>query len=86
MIETDGERYRLTIPISDAIEFAIGRSDLTYADPSEELRQLVALLAMDALEYTEQWRAAAYLRGIVKLKWPRLLRESSAQPSDEDAA
>jgi hypothetical protein len=74
MIESHGDRFRLTIPISDAVRFAVGKSDLSYCNPSDELRQLVALLAIDALEYSEQWQAAGLLRGFVERKWPDLLR------------
>jgi hypothetical protein len=83
MIEPHGDRFRLTIPISDAVRFAVGSSDLTYEAPSDELRQLVGLLALDALEYSEQWRAAGLLRGLMDDKWPHLLQASS---SDEEAA
>jgi hypothetical protein len=86
MIESDGERFRLTIPIGDAIQFAVGNSNLIYADPSDELRQLVGLLALDALEYTEQWRAAGLLRAIVDDKWPHLLRDTQHSDTDEEAA
>jgi hypothetical protein len=74
MIEADEERYRLTIPLTDAIPFAIGDSDLGYAEPSDELRQLIGLLVIDALEYSEQWRSAALVRGCLQQKWPDLLR------------
>jgi hypothetical protein len=86
MIEPDGERFRLTIPIGDAIQFAVGGSNLTYVNPSDELRQLVGLLALDSLEYTEQWRAAGVLRAIVDAKWPHLLRSTRLPDSDEEAA
>ena len=72
MIESSDDRYRLTIPMSDAIRFAIGLSDLNYAQPADELRQLVGLLAVDMLEYSEQWRAAGLLRECMRDKWPDL--------------
>ena len=74
MIEANDDRYRLTIPLTDAIPFAIGSSNLGYADPSNELRQLIGLLVIDALEYSEQWRAAALIRRCLQEKWPDLLR------------
>ena len=74
MIELNEERYRLTIPLSDAIPFAIGSSDLGYSEPSDELRQLIGLLVIDALEYSEQWRAAGIVRVYLEEKWPDLLR------------
>jgi hypothetical protein len=72
MLELEEGRYRLTIPILDAMLFAIGQSDLTYEEPSDVLRQLVGLLAIDALEYSEQWRVAATLRTVLTNKWPGL--------------
>jgi hypothetical protein len=74
MIDFTEDRFRLTIPLSDAIRFALGISDLSYADPSEELRQLVGLLALDLLEYSEQWRAAGVLRDCLQDIWPRLFK------------
>ena len=74
MIEAHDDRYRLTIPLTEAIPFAIGRSDLGYSEPSDELRQLIGLLVIDALEYSEQWRAAGMLRACLDEKWPDLLR------------
>ena len=72
MIELDDERFRLTIPPDDAIRFAMGWSDLQLDKPTDTLRQLVGLLALDALEYSEQWRAAATFRACLAEKWPEL--------------
>jgi hypothetical protein len=72
MIDFKEDRYRLTIPLSDAIRFVLGVSDLNYADPSDELRQLVGLLAIDLLEYSEQWRTAGVLRNCMQAQWPSL--------------
>jgi hypothetical protein len=73
MIDADGDRYHLTIPLSDAVSFAVGICDLGYSEPKDELRQVVGLIALDMLEYSEQWRAAGLLRRSLKLKWPELL-------------
>ncbi|HVF70488.1 MAG TPA: hypothetical protein VM940_02670 [Chthoniobacterales bacterium] len=72
MIDFKEDRYRLTIPLGDAVYFALGLSDLSYPEPSDELRQLVGLLALDLLEYTEQWRTAGILRNCMQAKWPGL--------------
>jgi hypothetical protein len=72
MIDFKEDRYRLTIPLSDAIRFALGNSNLSYAEPSDELRQLVGLLAIDLLEYSEQSRIAGMLRNSMQAKWPHL--------------
>ena len=34
-IEFENERLRLTIPLTDAVSFAMGWSDLDYRDPGE---------------------------------------------------
>jgi hypothetical protein len=72
MIDFTEDRYRLTIPLADAIRFVLGVSDLSYEEPSDELRQLVGLLALDRLEYSEQWRIAGMLRYCMQAKWPDL--------------
>lgn len=72
MIDSSDEGFRLTIPLEEAVRFAIGASDLDYTDPSDELRQLVGLLALDMLEYSEQWRMAGLLRASMQATWPDL--------------
>ncbi len=64
------DRYRLTIPVEEALKFALGSSDLDYAAPSDELRRVMGALAVDALEYSEQWRAASIARSRLQEKWP----------------
>lgn len=73
MIESTEDRFRLTIPLTQAIPFAFGASDLGYSEPSDELRQLIGLLAIDMLEYSEEWRAAALVRRCLREKWPDLV-------------
>jgi hypothetical protein len=63
-------RFRLAIPIKDAIAFALGSSDLGYENPEDETRQIVGALAIDELQRSEQWRAAGLLRLSLKVKWP----------------
>ena len=72
MIELEDERFRLTIPLDEAIPFAMGWSDLQLDEPTDHLRQLIGLLALDALEYSEEWRAAATFRACLAEKWPEL--------------
>jgi hypothetical protein len=62
--------FRLTIPIAEAFAFAMGESDLAYADPTDEMRQVVGLLVIDKLEYAEQWRVAAEVRACLAIRWP----------------
>lgn len=63
-------RYRLTIPLGDALAFAMGWSDLGYESPSDAMRQVVGLLVVDGLEYSEQWRVSAQARACLAEKWP----------------
>jgi hypothetical protein len=72
MIARDGARFFLTIPLGDALSFALGMSDLHYDNPRDELRQIVGLIAVDSLQYTEQWRAAGLARACLKRTWPSL--------------
>jgi hypothetical protein len=72
MIDAEGDRYRLTIPLADAVSFAVGGCDLGYNEPTDELRQVVGLIALDMLEYSEQWRLAGLLRGSMQAAWPDL--------------
>lgn len=70
MLEIEEERFHLTIPLHEAVAFAMGWSDLGYSEPKEPLRKIVGLLALDALEYSEQWRVAAQLRACLRERWP----------------
>ena len=71
-IEFDGERLRLTIPLADAVAFAMGRSDLDFREPADHLRQVVGILAIDALQRAEQWRIASMLQQCLAQPWPAL--------------
>jgi hypothetical protein len=70
VIRIEGERFQLAIPIAQAIAFSMGWSDLEDTEPNDVRRRLIGVLAIDALEYTEQWRAAGLLRACLKSKWP----------------
>jgi hypothetical protein len=70
MLELEEERFQLTIPLHEAVAFAMGWSNLGYTEPKEALRKIIALLAIDALEYSEQWRVAAQLRACLRNRWP----------------
>jgi hypothetical protein len=63
-------RFRLTIPIEEAFAFAMGESDLSYAEASDEMRQVIGLLVIDKLEYAEQWRVSAEVRACLAARWP----------------
>jgi hypothetical protein len=69
-MEDQETRFRLTIPIADAFSFAMGESDLTYADATDEMRQVIGLLVIDNLEYAEEWRVAAEVRFCLAHRWP----------------
>jgi hypothetical protein len=70
LIDLDGERFCLAIPLTDAVAFALGWSDLGSPGPSDVFRQLIGHLAIDALQHTEQWRAAGLVRECLMAKWP----------------
>lgn len=72
MFYADDERYRLAIPVQDAVSFAMGWTDLGYKRPKDALRKIVGLLAVDALEYAEQWRTAGLLRVCLEHRWTEL--------------
>ena len=71
-IEFHNEGLRLTIPLSEAVSFAMGWSDLEYRDPADHLRHVVGILAIDALQRSEQWRLAAMLQRCLANRWPAL--------------
>jgi hypothetical protein len=62
----------LDMPIEDAVLFALGLTDLDVDEPSDRARQLVGLIALEHLEYSEQWRVSGTLRTALKEKWPEL--------------
>lgn len=66
----DQTRFRLTIPLGDAFAFAMGWSDLGYESPSDAMRQVIGLLVVDGLEYSEQWRISAQARACLAGRWP----------------
>ncbi|MEY2547748.1 MAG: hypothetical protein QOD64_330 [Verrucomicrobiota bacterium] len=70
LIDLEGERFCLAIPLSDAVAFALGWSDLGCPEPTDIFRQVIGHLAIDGLQYTEQWRAAALVRECLVEKWP----------------
>ena len=67
-------RFRLSIPLPEAFAFAMGWSDLGYESASDAMRQVVGLLVVDGLEYSEQWRASAQARACLAEKWPDCFR------------
>ena len=79
MLELEGRRYRLAIPLRDAIRFALGQSDLGYSSPRDTMRKLIGYLAADELEYSEQWRAAAMLRACLAERWLKFGRASRSE-------
>jgi len=70
MIRVEGERVYLNVPVAEAIAFATGCSDHGYAGATGTMRRIVGELAIDELQYTEQWRAAAMLRHVIDRNWP----------------
>jgi hypothetical protein len=64
------ERFRLTIPIEDAFGFSMGEYDLGRQEPCDGMRQLVGILVIDALQYSEHWFVAAEVRALLAERWP----------------
>lgn len=60
------------MPVQEAVLFALGSTDLDLDEPSDHARQLIGLIALDHLEYSEQWRLSGILRTALKEKWPEL--------------
>jgi hypothetical protein len=63
-------RFRLAIPLLDAFAFAMDWTDLGYNSASDPMRQVMGLLVVDCLEYSEQWRASAQARLCLAERWP----------------
>ena len=63
---------RLDVPIEEAVLFALGLTDLGLNQPSDHGRQLIGLIALDHLQYSEQWRVSGMLRIALNQKWPEL--------------
>ena len=74
-VEFHDDQLRLVIPLTDAVAFAMGWSDLDYREPADHLRQVVGILAIDALQRGEQWRVACMLQQCLAHKWPALQPE-----------
>ena len=70
LIQLEGERFRLTVPLQQATEFAMGWSDLGCADPPDALSQAVGVLVIDALQFSAQWRLAALVSTCLALRLP----------------
>jgi hypothetical protein len=64
-------QFRLTIPIEDALSFAMGETDLRSKEVTSLMRQVVGVLLIDALQYGEQWRIAGETRALLANRWPR---------------
>jgi hypothetical protein len=62
----------LAVPIEEAVLFALGLTDLDLDEPSDHARQLIGLIAVDHLQYSEQWRLSGIIRTALKEKWPEL--------------
>ncbi|HKP04233.1 MAG TPA: hypothetical protein VJU77_12845 [Chthoniobacterales bacterium] len=62
--------FRITIPIEDAFAFSMGEFPLHPTEASDEMRQVVGVLIVDALQYGEHWRVAAEVRASLAERWP----------------
>ena len=64
--------FCLDLQIDEAVLFALGLTDLELDQPGDNARKLIGLIALDHLEYSEQWRVSAMLRTELKKRWPEL--------------
>jgi len=64
------KRFRLNISIDEAFRFAMGESNLDYAEVTELMRHVVGVLLLDSLQYAEHWRMAAEVRALLAGRWP----------------
>jgi hypothetical protein len=62
----EGEFVQLAAPIDEAVAFAMGWIDCGYAAPTAAMRRIVGELAVDRLQYAEEWRIAAMLRECIR--------------------
>jgi hypothetical protein len=71
-MEHEQTRFRLAIPLTDAFAFAMGWTDLDYAeaDANDAIRQVMGFFVVNSLEYSEQWRASARARKCLEQRWP----------------
>ena len=65
-------QLHLAVPIEEAVLFALGLTDLDLDEPSDHARQLIGLIAVDHLQYSEQWWLSGIMRAALKQKWPEL--------------
>lgn len=72
MLYFDDERFHLAIPVPEAVDFAMGKTDLGYQEPNDALRKIIGLLAVDALESSEEWHRAGVLRNWLQQRWTEL--------------
>jgi hypothetical protein len=56
--------------LGEALDFAMGRTDLGYRGPSDDLRRIMGVLVLDTLQYNEYWRLAQLVRLSLAAKWP----------------
>lgn len=70
LMKLEQTRFRLAIPLEHAFAFAMGWTDLDYADANDRIRLVMGFLVVDSLEYSEQWRASAEVRKCLEERWP----------------
>lgn len=65
-------QFRLGISLEDAFAFAMGWTDLDCPEANDRMRQVLGLIVVDRLQYSEEWRASAQARKCLEEKWPEL--------------
>jgi len=56
--------------LGDALDFAMGLTDLGHHEPCDDLRRIIGALVLDTLQYNEYWRLAELARLSLAGKWP----------------
>lgn len=69
-VSFEEEMIQLAIPLDQAVAFAMGWTDLDYSEPNPVMRRIIGELALEGLQYSEQWREAAMLSHYLRERWP----------------
>ena len=59
-----------SITLGDALDFAMGLTELGYREPCDDIRRIMGAIVLDTLQYGEYWRLAELTRLSLADKWP----------------
>jgi hypothetical protein len=63
-------RFQLKIPLAQAFSIAMGWSEVRSCGLTDSMRQILGVMVVDDLEFSEQWRASAAAKACLAQKWP----------------